>query len=69
MTPEVFAPSIVSTNEYSENNCKFLPDGKYLFFAGKGGIPDNKINMGECFFLFEYGQKLFEKGHIELNKR
>lgn len=40
----------------------------FFFFAGKGGVPGNKINTGEYFFLFEFRQKLFEYGHIELIK-
>jgi len=33
ITPEIFAPGIVSTKEYSELGCTFSPDGKEFYFS------------------------------------
>jgi len=33
MKPEVFAPGIVSTDEYTELGCTFSPDGKEFYFS------------------------------------
>ncbi|MBN1271822.1 MAG: hypothetical protein JXB26_06070 [Candidatus Aminicenantes bacterium] len=37
-TPEVFAPGIVSTEEYGEQRCVFSSDGRYLFYTDEGDI-------------------------------
>ena len=33
MTPEVFAPGIISTTDYTELGCTFTPDGKEFYFS------------------------------------
>jgi len=38
MTPEVFAPGIVSTRDHKEFSCTFSPDGKEFYFNRNGHI-------------------------------
>ena len=46
MTPEVFAPGIVSLDEYSEFVCVFTPDGKECIFDRYG---DDEYQRGAIF--------------------
>lgn len=36
-TPELFAPGIVSTDEYFEISCTTTPDGNEFYFTRRGG--------------------------------
>ena len=46
MTPEIFAPGIVSVDEYSEFVCMFTPDGKECIFDRYG---DDEYQKGAVF--------------------
>ena len=37
LTPQRFAPGVVSTDTYSETGCTFTPDGKTVYFTRSGG--------------------------------
>ena len=47
MTPELFAPGIVSVNKYSEFVCMFTPGGKECIFDRHG---DDEYQSGAVFF-------------------
>ena len=53
MTPEVFAPGIISTSEYTELSCTFSPDGKEFYFTRF--TPDR--NIWVCRLKDEVWQK------------
>ncbi|UCE22145.1 MAG: PD40 domain-containing protein, partial [Candidatus Aminicenantes bacterium] len=53
MTPEVFAPRIISTTEYTELGCTFSPDGKEFYFTRF--TPDR--NIWVCRLKDEVWQK------------
>ena len=54
MTPELFAPGIVSVNKYSEFVCMFTPGGKECIFDRHG---DDEYQSGAVFFKkMKYGK-------------
>ena len=47
MTPEVFAPGIVSTEDHKEFGCTFSPDGKEFYFT-RGSIVLHQNTIMVC---------------------
>ncbi len=59
LTPELFAPGIVATEEYLESEVLFLPDMTELSFTRSGG----KYKEPELFVM-EYNDRSWNRKHI-----